>query len=411
MDVAVRSTDRVSCPFDHHSPEFAERYLADYAHMRALGPVVWTEAHGGYWVATTFAAVRGALLDAETFVAKSSEDRTKGGIHIPRPERARLRPVIIPSETDGREHDDARVALNKHFSIKRIAELEPMIARHVRAVIPQVIAMDEFDIIFDLASPIVAGVIDEHLGLGTDDPPNFFRAIGAMVGGTPGDAGGEEVTARFQECWEFVVTAIEARMRNPGDDVLSHLAAETSPKFSIPEIQSMAFNVILGGAETAANLTAYSMIRLYEDPKLRAHLRENTGDLPRFIDETLRVSDIVMGIARTVTKDIEFHGAQLREGDRIFLPLVAANHDPAQYPNPDEFDLDRGAARNVAMGAGSHFCLGANLARTLVATILREVLSAERGYEILYEKIEKNPNKASFDVFRRVPARFLPAGT
>jgi cytochrome P450 len=406
MSVAA-PRERASCPFDHHSAEFAQHYLADYARLRELGPVVWTDAHGGYWVATTFQAVRGALLDAGTFVARSSDDRTKGGIHIPRPDRARLRPRAIPSETDGREHDDARVVLNRDFSVKRVAELEPMIERHVRNVIAQVVAMGEFDIIYDLASPVIAGVVDEHLGLGSDDPPNFFRAISAMVGGTPGNANSEEVTARFQQCWEFVVTAIQAGLDNPGDGVISHLAAETSPKISVPEIQSMVFNVILGGSDTAANLTAYSMIRLFEDPELRAGMRANPGDLPRFLDEILRVSDIVMGIARTVTRDVEFHGAQLREGDRIFLPLAAANHDPAQYANPDQFDLERGAARHVAMGAGSHFCLGANLGRTLVAVILRELLTTAPEYEILSGQIDKTPNKATNNTFRRVPARFL----
>jgi cytochrome P450 len=315
--------------------------------------------------------------------------------------------VVIPSETDGRVHDDARIALNKHFSKKRVAELTPMIEYHVREVIPQVVAMDEFDIIFDLASPIVAGVVDEYLGLGSDDPPNFFRAIAAMVGGTPGNANAEEVTARFQQCWEYIVTAIEARLKDPGDDLISHLAAETSPSYTVAEIQSMVFNIILGGAETTANLTAYSMVRLFDDPALRVRMRNNPAELPRFLEENLRMSDIVMGIARTVTRDIEFHGAMLREGDRIFLPLVAANHDPAQYPNPDAFDLDRGAALHVAMGAGSHFCLGANLARTLVETILREVLILDREYQILYDQIVKNPNKATSNIFLHVPARFV----
>jgi cytochrome P450 len=150
------------------------------------------------------------------------------------------------------------------------------------------------------------------------------------------------------------------------------------------------------------------MVRLDEDPSLKKRLRANPDQLLRFIDEVLRMSGITMGVARTVTRDIDFGGVHMRAGDRIYLPLIAANHDPAKYPHPDQLDLERGAGRHVATGAGRHFCLGANLARALVASILAEVLAQPLDYEIL-DGVKKNDNKSTKNVFERVPARFIPA--
>jgi cytochrome P450 len=399
---------RPSCPFDHHSAYYSKNYLAEYARIREIAPVVWTDSHGGYWVATTYATVRAALLDGETFVARPSADGTKGGIRIPRPPHAPGRPVFIPGETDGRQHDDARFALNKHFSIARVAQLEPMIDRHVKQVIRTVTEMAEFDIIDDLASPITAGVVDEHLGLGSEDPASFFKSISAVVSSASGVATTSADAEQFQSPWQVVVNVIEDRIENPRDDVISRLATETSPSFSVPDIQSMVFNIILGGADTAANLTASAMVRLDDDAAMKERLRADDSSLPRFVDEVLRMSDITMGVARTVTRDIDFGGVHMREGDRIYLPLTAANYDPAKYPHPEQLDLERGPGRHVATGAGRHFCLGANLARALVTSILREVLAQPRDYVIL-NGVEKNENKSTKNVFQRVPARFVVA--
>src|SRR2546423_3111140 len=129
----------VTCPFDHHTADYAHNFRGILDDLRETAPLVWSDAHGGYWVATTYDMTRRLAIDSETFTVARAPGRV-GGILIPAPPGADTRPRFVPGEADGEEHDHYRLALNPHFSKQRVAELTPLIERHVNQAIDRIIA-------------------------------------------------------------------------------------------------------------------------------------------------------------------------------------------------------------------------------------------------------------------------------
>ncbi|MFV0307744.1 MAG: cytochrome P450 [Desertimonas sp.] len=371
----VAETDRATCPFNHHDPSFRYEYRQVIDGLREAAPIAWSDLHGGFWVVTSYELVRQLARDSETFTVAPGPDRT-GGLRIPPTPGMKTRPLFVPGETDGVEHDVYRMALNPHFSKARVAELAPMIERHVHAALDAVVERDEFDAIGEFIIPILAGVGSEHLGIDVADPADFFHSMHRMIGST-GAVGAEfeEVRRTFDESWATLTDLVDRRRAEPGDDVISHLISHTDPVFADEQIHMMTLNVILGAFHTTSSLLGQILLHLSEHPEVREHLRAHPDEVPRAVDEFLRHKAVSIGIARTATKDVEVGGASIKQGDRVMLVLAGANYDPAKYANPTEFDLERGSAQHLAMGVGAHFCLGAWLAKSVAATTIREMLA------------------------------------
>jgi cytochrome P450 len=404
MEAETREDGRKVCPFDHHSPEYGTSYAEIYGQLRDAGPIVWSDSYDGFWIATDYEHIRKVLMDP-AFSVEPFDNMKKGGIHIPTPERAQRRPRFVPGEADGETHDGARAALNPHFSRRRVAQMDDLIREKVDAAFDAAIALGEFDIVYDLASPVVAGVVNEHLGLELDDPASFFRACFAMTGGSPTADNSEGLISTFDAAWAYIGKMVQSRRASPREDVISYLLQSSAPQFSDEQVQSMTLNVILGAADTTSALAAHTIILLAGKLELRDSLRQDPAGMPPFIEESLRYFNVSMGVARTALRDTELGGVSIRTGDRIFAPLPAANLDPAKYGHPDEFDLERGAAQQIGMGVGSHFCLGAWLAKALVTAIIQGLLRRVREYEI--EDVVPNGDKANINNFVRARMRII----
>ena len=401
--MAVSTTDRaaLTCPFDHHSAEFAENFREIYDELRETSPLVWSEEHGGYWIATTFEMVRRLARDSETFTVARAPGRV-GGILIPAPPGSDTRPRFVPGEADGEEHDHYRMALNPHFSKARVEEMTPMIERHVNATIDNIIEIGQFDIAYDLVAPILAGIACEHMGLdGVKDPRKFFDAQMHMV--DHGTAGDDDVQSDFDEAWDYIVQVVKDRRAEPRDDVITALT-QWEPPFTDEQIHMMIMNVDLGANDTTKSLLAQVVIYIDQHPELRHRFIEHPEDIRPAVDEFLRLIPVAMGPCRTATRDVEIDGVQIKEGERLMLAFPSANHDPAKYPNPREFDLERGAAQQLGMGVGTHFCLGAWLAKSISAITLRELLRRCPNFTVDHDRVEIGANRSSLTTLPAAPA-------
>jgi cytochrome P450 len=405
VEIETRSVGVKSCHFDHHSPEYAAAYPQIYAEMRAAGPVLWSDKYGGFWIATHYEHIRKVLMDPDLFSVELFDDMTKGGIHIPTLERARHRPVFMPGETDGETHDAARAALNPHFSRRRVAQMSGVIDGYVQETFDRVLPLGEFDMIYDLASPIVAGVVSEHLGLELADPASFFRACFEMAAAALNTR--EGTISTFDEAWDYLGEVVRARRAAPRDDVVSALIGSGSPEFTDHQVKSMTMNVILGAADTASALTAHLVRTIAADAGLGERLRSDPARIPTAVDEGLRFFGVSMGVARTAMRDTTVGSVEIRKGERILLPLPAANLDPSKYDHPDVFDIDRGSAQQVGMGVGSHFCLGAWLAKALVAAVVGELLGRLASYRVIEERTVPNRDKANINSYQSIVIRVL----
>ena len=380
------------------------RHFEIYDELRAEAPIAWSDQYGGFWIVTSYELVRKLAVDSASVSVAPGPDRT-GGILIPAPPGLATRPLFVPGEAEGEDHDNYRLALNPHFSKQRVAELQPIVDRHVEAVVERARQQGSFDVVTEFVSPLLAGIACEHLGLEVDDPAAFFTKMFWMVSYS-GDSTDEfnEIKAEFTEAWQVVVDTVADRRANPRDDVISHLAQFTNPVFSDEEIQMMTLNVILGAADTTVSLLAQAIIYLDQHPELRDKLAADHSLIRPAVEEFLRLFVVATGPARTATKDIEIGEVTIHQGDRLLLLFSAANHDPARYRDPYDFDLGRGAAQHLGMGVGSHFCLGAWLAKAIASTAIRELLVHVPELRVDHDHVVSAPDISSLNHWEHVPA-------
>jgi cytochrome P450 len=402
---------RAVCPVDHHSAEFAQHHREILDDLRESAPLVWSPLYGGFWIATRFDIVRRLAMDSAGLTVAPGPHRT-GGIQIPAPPGLKTRPLFVPGEADGQEHDDYRMALNPHFSKQRVAELTPMIERHVSGTIDAILDSRRFDVVNDLVGPILAGVACEHLGLEVENPAGFFQAMFEMVSYTPTESSGgdkfDQVARAFSQEWQAVVDLVADRRSNPREDVVSHLVRWTTPAFTDEQIQMMTLNVILGASDTTKSLVSQAVLYLDQDREVRDRLRRQPDLIRKSVEEFLRLFVVAMGPCRTATQDVEIAGVTIKQGERLMLSFPAANHDPAKYPDPDEFSLERGAGQHLAMGVGTHFCLGAWLAKSISTITLRELLDRVPDYVVDADGIRGAHDKNSLNHFESMPAAVTP---
>jgi cytochrome P450 len=404
VEFEKRADGRIACPFDHHSREYGEHQFEMLDELREQSPLIWSDLYGGFWVASGHNLVRRLTMDSTSVSVAPGPDRT-GGILIPPPPGSKTRPLFVPGEAEGEDHDNYRLALNPMFSKQKVAELTPVIERHVSQAIDRLLEQGDFDVVNDFVAPLLSGMACEHLGLEVDDPPAFFKAMFWMVSYT-GESQSEfdEVKATFDEAWQTVVSTVADRRAHPRNDVISHLAQWDRPRFSDEEIQMMTLNVILGAADTTSALLGQAIMFLDQHPEVRKQLSADHSLIRPAVEEFLRLFAVATGPARTVTKDIDVDGVTMKVGDRLLLSYVGANHDPDRYPNPYEFDLNRGAALHLAMGVGSHFCLGAWLAKSTAEISIRELLVRVPDFRVDSEHAESNEDKNALNHWEHIPA-------
>lgn len=400
MDLTTADSGVVTCPFDHHTAEYARDFRDIFDEIRPVAPLFWSDAHGGYWVATTYELVRRMAIDSETFTVSRSPERV-GGIAIPAPPGADTRPRFVPGEADGEEHDHYRLALNPHFSKQRVADMAPIIERHVTATMDRIIEMGDFDVAHDLVAPILSGITCEHMGLEVANTSKFFDSLHHMI--TMGSHGDDEVGQEFRESWAYIEQVVIDRRAAPRDDVISALT-QWEPAFTDAQIHMMILNVALGANDTTKSLLAQALVYTDEHPELRQQFAEHPELIRPAVEEFLRLMGVAMGPCRTATRDVEIGGVLIKKNERVMLSFPSANHDPVKYPHPREFDIERGAAQHLGMGVGTHFCLGAWLAKSISAETIRQLVTRCPNLVVDQDAVVIGANRSSLTALERTPA-------
>jgi cytochrome P450 len=176
---------------------------------------------------------------------------------------------------------------------------------------------------------------------------------------------------------EYLDELVDRRRRQPSDDLISALIAarDQGNRLSREELLDMVANLLVGGHDTTASQIGCSLFELLEHPEVVVELAARPGSIASAVDETLRLEPAIGVLPRTVVEPIEIAGSTRPTGTLLCLATSSANRDPLVWDRPDDFVLDRfetpGAPRLLTFGAGSHYCLGASLARmTLAETVL-----------------------------------------
>jgi cytochrome P450 len=175
-------------------------------------------------------------------------------------------------------------------------------------------------------------------------------------------AGGIEASGNLLQ---YFARLVAERRRQPSEDLTSALlAAELDgERLSDREVMAFLFLMIIAGNETTTKLLGNAAYWIWRNPDQRALLRGAPDLIPRWVEETLRYDNSSQALARTLTVDVSLHGKTMRAGDKVLLLVGAGNRDERVFPDPDRYDLMRDHSESLSFGKGTHFCLGASLAR------------------------------------------------
>ena len=261
---------------------------------------------------------------------------------------------------DPPEHTRLRRKVTGVFTVKRMKDLEPGIAGIVDDRIAAMRAAGgAADLVREFALPVPSLVICEMLGVPYADRDTFQRNSADMLDLS---LSVEDRNKAMAELFGYLMELVPAKRADPGDDMLSALAADGD--LHDVEAAGMGLILLVAGHETTANMLALGTIALLEHPAQLARLRAEPDLMAAAVEELLRYLTVAHnGIMRIAKEDAEIDGQLIRAGQHVTVVLQAANRDLERYDRPGELDLGRDAQGHLAFGHGLHQCVGQQLAR------------------------------------------------
>jgi cytochrome P450 len=343
-------------PHDHPLlVQFREDPYSLYRYLLAAAPVQWNDLLGA-WTLARYADVVEALTDP-----RYSADRS---IDYEYSQFAKSMLVSDPPD-----HTRLRALVQKAFTPRMIEQLRPRIIAIVGELLDRIAAKGgHFDLIEDLAYPLPVVVIAELLGVPATDRATFHdwsAAVAASLDPLVSSEMAERAADSRTALHAYFRSIIAERRREPKSDLISALVAveERGDILSEPELVVMCNLLLIAGHETTVNLIGNGVLALLRNPDQFERLRSTPELLGTAIEELLRYDSPVQLTGRIVKQPVTISGQPIPAGDWVLPLLGAANHDPAQFTDPDKLDLSRNPNPHVAFGRGIHFCLGAPLAR------------------------------------------------
>ena len=284
-------------------------------------------------------------------------------------------------------HTRLRRLVSRAFTPKRIRDLEPRICEFTNILLNRVTKKGTLEVMGDLANVLPVMVIAEMLGVPPEDYLTFKEWSDRVIESDntpPGQPLPETVKSAFHSLREYFVGEIAKRRRSPGQDLVSALVASRDEAEALTEEELITFVVLLllAGNETTTNLIGNGLLALGRNPEQMRNLMHDPRLMPHAIEEMLRYDCPVQSTARYPKVDLTIDGVELQPNTLTFVMVAAANRDPAQFPNPDRFNIRREPNEHLAFGEGIHYCLGAPLARMEGAIAIGALLARFPGLHL-----------------------------
>ena len=373
-----------------------------YRALREASPVfrlpVPEPAGAGAWLLLRHADVQSVLRDPGFSVDRRRADVVRENAErLPLEligEAGGLRSMLIMDPPD---HTRVRGLVSKAFTPRRVAALRPRIEAIVGELLAAVAHSGRMDVIEDLAAPLPAIVIAELHGVPAEDHRQFKQWSSELVSGLA-PANPLETLARLRRGLEpllaYLREIIAARRREPRDDLISAMIAaqEECSALSDAELLATSNLLLVAGHETTTNLIGNGLLALLRHPDELARLRAQPGLLRGGIEELLRYDSPVQATVRVATQDAELGGHAIRRGALVVCGIGAANRDPLAFSDPDRLDLTRAGTGHLSFGFGTHFCLGAPLARLEAEVAFAALLARLPSLRLASDGVEFRPN-------------------
>ena len=390
-------------------PHEVYRYLRDEAPLYWHEPTAHTPDGEGFWCLTRHEDVDWAAKQPALFSSVGGGDREGGGTIIEDLPQGFAAGVLFNMQDDPRHHHIRRL-VTPWVSPKQLRAVEAGLAERRDALLDAALAKGEVDFLVDVAAELPLQAIASLMGVPQEDRHFLLDWADATLDFDDHDPGGSSKRAQSAqaEMSAYSTRLLAEKRACPADDLLStivhaDLPPEAEPGGPMSELeQEMFFHLLVAaGSETTRNSIAAGLIALVERPEQWTALQQDRSLLPGAVEEMLRWASSTVYNRRTATAEVELHGQTVRPGDKVVLWWQAANFDERVFTDPLEFDLRRSPNPHLAFGAGSHFCLGANLARLEIRLVFDGLLDRVGAVELAGPVERARSNKHAG--FRHVP--------
>jgi cytochrome P450 len=315
---------------------------------------------------------------------------------------------------DPPRHTRMRALVSKGFTARRVRELERQVRALARRHLGTAIARGDFDFVADFAGLLPMDVISEMIGVPEADRDDVRKLADTVVHREDGlfdvPQAGMDAALTLVGYYADLLAQRRVAGADRGDLTSALLEAEIDgDRLTDEEIIGFLFLMVVAGNETTTKLLSNAVYWSWRHPAELAKPMADPGRIGDWVEETLRYDASSQVIARTVTEDLTAHGQTVPAGDRLLLLIGAANRDPAAFPGPDDFDLDRDTSALISFGSGRHYCLGANLARLEAQVALAEFTRLVAAYEIDDGRAQR-VHSVNVRGFATLPMRVRPRG-
>ena len=374
----------------HYDPYDLELNANPYPMFRRLrdeAPLYYNAEHD-FYALSRFDDVNAALVDHETFSSARGAilDWIKGGFAVP---------SGIVSFEDPPIHNIHRSLLARMFTPRKIGQLEPKIREYCCRSLDPLVGTGHFDFVGDLGAQMPMRVIGMLLGIPDDDHEAVRDRANANLRTKAGKPM-KITTDAIRHLGDNYAAYIDWRAEHPSDDIMTELLTVefedetgTTRRLRRDELLIYINVVATAGNETTTKLIGWMGKVLAEHPEQRRALVENPALIPAAIEELLRFEPPAPQMARSVTRDVEYHGRTVPAGAVMELLIGAACRDPRQYPpDGDVFDIHRESRQHLSFGVGVHYCLGSALTRLQGRIALEEILKRFPEWDVDLENAQ-----------------------
>jgi cholest-4-en-3-one 26-monooxygenase len=384
---------------------YAQNAHEVWTEMRQSSPVHW-DPIAQVWGIAKYGDV----------VAVEKNPKTFSSYLAPRPHGQHL-PMMI--SMDDPEHQRRRSLVNRGFTPKRVNGHVPMLVELCRGIVNKVAEKGSCDFVWEIAAPLPLLVIAELLGYDSSWHDDLLRWSEELMIPSEPDLTPEMIQQRIEtgsrtimEFREAQLGIIADRRKNPRDDVITTLceAEIDGERLDDESIVQETLLILIGGDETTRHVISAGMLALLENPDQLSDLRRGNADMAAAVEEMIRWASPVQNMSRTATQDVVIRDQKIHEGQQLLLFYPSANRDDDVFADGQAFDIRRQPNPHIAFGFGTHFCLGAALARLECRLMFTELLRRLPDLELQTD--DPLPRRASNFIsgLEAMPVTFTPVG-
>ncbi|HEY9218118.1 MAG TPA: cytochrome P450 [Phenylobacterium sp.] len=381
-------------PLEEINPADPEMHRSDtlwayFERLRAEDPVHWAQSGfddiGGYWSITRYNDIMAVDTDHETF----SSDPT---IVLPDPEADFTLPMFIAM--DPPKHDVQRKTVSPIVSPHNLANLEPIIRERAGVILDDLPIGETFDWVDKVSIELTTMTLATLFDFPWEDRRKLTRwsdvATAAPDSGlfrsTEKEAAEQQRREELFECVDYFMRLWNERVNAPPkSDLISMLAhGESTRNMDRMEYLGNLILLIVGGNDTTRNTITGSILALSQNPEQERRLRENPALIPSMVSETIRWQTPLAYMRRRATRDVEFGGKLIREGDKVAMWYISGNRDDTVIDRPNDYWIERPLVRrHLSFGFGIHRCVGNRLAELQLKIIWEEILKRFPKIEVM----------------------------